>query len=151
MDLDNFKEINTIAGHTGADDVLAGYANFLVEQVRDEGDAVARHGSDDFVVMANLDEIQNYTGFLKRLTCLVTVPYSTPVGSRQHTVTSSVGVTVVTKETHYMDALQAADAAAAHVKTKGRNGVALKIPTNEVEIIDLLYIPIQERALDTRP
>ena len=49
IDLDNFKAVNDIHGHSGGDTVLAYTADVIRQNIRD-GDLLARVGGDEFVV-----------------------------------------------------------------------------------------------------
>ena len=51
MDLDGFKEANTISGHPGGDTALVAAAGALRSAAR-EGDMVARLGGDEFAIVA---------------------------------------------------------------------------------------------------
>ena len=51
FDVDGLTDINTRLGHGGGDDVLRAVASVLAESVR-LVDTVARHGGDEFVVIA---------------------------------------------------------------------------------------------------
>jgi diguanylate cyclase (GGDEF)-like protein/PAS domain S-box-containing protein len=51
LDVDHFKRINDSQGHQAGDDVLRQLASIIVQAVRDS-DVVARHGGEEFVVLA---------------------------------------------------------------------------------------------------
>ena len=51
VDLDDFKEANTLFGHTGGDRVLCAAANALRDAARGN-DMVARLGGDEFAILA---------------------------------------------------------------------------------------------------
>ena len=51
IDLDGFKEVNTVHGHAGGDAALVAAAGAMRRTVR-EGDLVARLGGDEFAVVA---------------------------------------------------------------------------------------------------
>lgn len=59
IDLDNFKPINDIYGHSKGDDVLKKVAKILTENFR-KYDIVARYGGDEFIVLfeANKNPIE---------------------------------------------------------------------------------------------
>ncbi len=52
VDLDDFKEANTLFGHTGGDRVLCAAADALRDAARGN-DMVARLGGDEFAILAN--------------------------------------------------------------------------------------------------
>jgi diguanylate cyclase (GGDEF)-like protein len=52
VDLDDFKQANTLFGHTGGDRVLCAAANALRDAARGN-DMVARLGGDEFAILAN--------------------------------------------------------------------------------------------------
>lgn len=54
MDLDRFKHVNDVLGHTAADLLLTGVALRLKENCKSENDVVARLGGDEFgIILAN--------------------------------------------------------------------------------------------------
>jgi diguanylate cyclase (GGDEF)-like protein len=50
IDLDNFKEINTIFGHPKADEALAAFGQLLNSSIR-SSDIACRYGGDEFLVI----------------------------------------------------------------------------------------------------
>lgn len=50
IDIDHFKRLNDTHGHAAGDEILRLFADVARSQLRD-GDVIARHGGDEFVVM----------------------------------------------------------------------------------------------------
>lgn len=66
IDIDEFKKINDVFGHTKGDDALSLTAEVLRSSVR-KTDFVARYGGDEFVVICLVDEIIQLESIIERI------------------------------------------------------------------------------------
>ena len=120
LDLDRFKEINDVFGHSVGDAVLTQAAQRIVSVVRDR-DTVARLGGDEFVVIlpdARNDKIVRATAerLLDRLAEAFTV------SDIDHYVSASIGIAMFPEDGVTVDTvLKNADAAMYRAKDAGRN------------------------------
>ena len=58
MDLDRFKHVNDVLGHSAADKLLAGVAGRLKDNCKSENDIVARLGGDEFgIILVNTNVV----------------------------------------------------------------------------------------------
>lgn len=138
LDVNEFKETNAAIGHISADEVLADYAEYLVSTTR-EGDAVARFGGDEFVILANCAnvEIEAVEGFLQRIQQPVDAIYNTESGFRTRNVSASVGVTIVGPGQEYSQAMERANRAARWIKDENDStGIAINSPELEPGLLD---------------
>lgn len=121
-DLDGFKAINDTMGHAAGDKVLVSVADRLRAAVRPQ-DTVARHGGDEFVVIAeDLNGMGEARDVAQRLRDALRAPIR--VGGREVRISASVGVSVTTDpETDADELLRRADLAMYRAKDKGRNRV----------------------------
>ena len=121
IDLDHFKNINDLLGHTVGDQLLREVAQRLKHCVR-ESDTVSRQGGDEFIVLLQ--------GSPKRASIVATAEkileafaQSFAVGNHTLEVTASIGVSVYPEDG--LDAetlLRNADTAMYHAKASGRHG-----------------------------
>jgi diguanylate cyclase (GGDEF)-like protein len=128
IDLDNFKTVNDLLGHSAGDQLLFQFAEQLKRYIRD-ADLAARLGGDEFVVLADLGhhesmpstELVNYLIHLQ----------NNINQALQHTVngmhvSSSIGVATFPYDSEDIETLlKFADIAMYKAKSKGKNGFTL--------------------------
>jgi diguanylate cyclase (GGDEF)-like protein/PAS domain S-box-containing protein len=134
LDLDNFKLLNDMYGHSVGDLLLIEVAHRITGCVR-EMDTVARFGGDEFVVMLSELDVEKEQAFEKtRIIAekirnalaepyLLTYKYQENVGTTvEHHCTSSIGVVLfVDHDVSQEDILKWADIAMYQAKQDGRN------------------------------
>ena len=138
LDINEFKQTNSAIGHIAADEALADYAAYLLSTTR-EGDAVARHGGDEFVILANCAnvEVDSVEGFLQRIQQPVDAIYKTESGFRTHEVSASVGVTIVEPGQEYSQAMERANMASRWIKDGHyTTGIAINSPGLALGLLD---------------
>ena len=121
MDLDNFKKINDVYGHSVGDKVLAKVAQVIRSRTRSI-DISARWGGEEFViglVGTNLEQAAKVAEDLRRTIAATYVTYRT----KKIRVTISVGVATLTKKMKFDSLFQNADHALLQAKRAGRNRV----------------------------
>lgn len=102
IDLDGFKEVNTRWGHLSGDLVLRQIAHRLSALVDDRDCVVARISGDQFVVMRALD-LGSLADLTESVQALIEEPI--PIGDRDITLSSSIGVAVRPQDGHNLDTL----------------------------------------------
>ena len=119
LDLDRFKEINDVFGHSVGDGVLIQAAKRIVSEVRDR-DTVARLGGDEFVVV--LPNVRNESivrSMAERL--LTRLAEAFTVRDVDHYVSASIGVVMFPEDGDSVETLlKNADAAMYRAKDAGR-------------------------------
>ena len=123
LDLDNFKDINDLWGHSAGDRVMCTVAR-LVRDRLSEGQIVGRLGGDEFaVVLPGLDE-QDAVAVADRLrTAVAAIPLSGSTGASRTTV--SAGVATFASGESWQAVLANADLALYASKSAGRNRVTV--------------------------
>ena len=126
VDLDNFKQINDLHGHTAGDRVLIGCAR-RIEAIVPQGSTIARIGGDEFACAIEIDsddemEIEAVAAQIVRQ-----IANTAPGLPARSEITASVGITRsdIDGGESFDDAerlMEMADQAMYHAKRKGRNG-----------------------------
>lgn len=122
LDMDSFKRVNDLLGHSGGDQLLQQQAQRIRAAVREQ-DAVSRMGGDEFTIMlAPVNEISEVTGLAKRVLDAVNLPIT--VGAHTIEVGASIGVALYpTDGDKAEDLIRNADMALYEAKGSGRNRV----------------------------
>ncbi|MDH4200411.1 MAG: GGDEF domain-containing protein [Spirochaetia bacterium] len=134
LDIDNFKRINDVYGHTGGDCVIEQFSKILGGKVRSvqslvqEKNLYSRYGGDEFaLVLPNATE-QGAARLADRIkTSIQNYLFTTPLGTIDQKITASFGVALFNAEMEtYENLLQHADEAMYLAKRKGKNCVVVK-------------------------
>lgn len=122
LDMDNFKRVNDLLGHSGGDKLLQQQAKRIRAAVREQ-DAVSRMGGDEFTIMLSpVTEITEVTGLAKRVLDAVNTPVV--IGNHTLEVGASIGVALYPNDGEVVeDLIRNADMALYEAKGTGRNRV----------------------------
>lgn len=120
LDLDRFKEINDVFGHSVGDIVLTQAAERIVAEVC-ETDTVARLGGDEFVVVIpHLPSNNTLRMTASRILSRLTEPFS--VRGSNHFLSASIGIVVFPEDGDSVETLlKNADSAMYRAKDAGRS------------------------------
>ncbi len=120
MDLDGFKPVNDAFGHHVGDQLLRDVALRMRDNFH-RHDTLARIGGDEFVLLVELEEIDDATTVASRQVALVNRPFS--VQDHDLHVTVSIGISLYPGNGRtQQELLMNADAAMYHAKSAGKNG-----------------------------
>ncbi len=124
MNLDRFKQVNTLFGHKTGDAVLKQLADRLKTAVAEE-DIVARLGGDEFaVVHFSSSQPPDVISVAEKVRNEVS--RNLPVGGNDVVLTTSIGISVFPEDaSDAASLLNNADLALARAKAQGRNGIQL--------------------------
>lgn len=121
IDIDHFKHVNDVLGHSAGDLVLQRVAQSLQQELR-ETDQVFRYGGEEFVVLLSNTDLNNAQLTAERLrTKIATTPIA--LDNSEHIVCVSVGVSESTNDDSTQTLFKRADTALYHAKKNGRNRV----------------------------
>jgi diguanylate cyclase (GGDEF)-like protein len=122
IDLDHFKQVNDLQGHSVGDTVLCEVARRLKDAVG-RSDTVARLGGDEFAIIAEADQkapVEGAIGLANKLLDAIRVPIVVVGGTAE--VGASIGIaSCPTDGTDAENLLRAADIAMYRAKKEGRD------------------------------
>lgn len=123
VDIDHFKKVNDLFGHTVGDAVLRSFAGLLLQEMR-EIDVVGRTGGEEFGVLLPDTTLENATVTAERIRQHV---FETPmdVGELGVSITFSAGIVTMEKDETADSLYQRADIALYRAKSAGRNRVEI--------------------------
>lgn len=122
LDLDGFKAVNDQKGHYAGDLLLQAVAQ-RVQSVLRTGDALARHGGDEFVLLLpGLSSEQDAAIVAQRVVEALALPFDLDEGIGQVEISVSLGLAAWPAHGKTMtELLRAADSAMYRAKAAGRN------------------------------
>jgi len=123
LDLDQFKVINDIEGHTAGDQLLIDVANLLRKRCASHT-TVSRISSDEFtVLLEGADEVEALTLSESIRTDLECLNFS--INDREYHIGASIGITLIQphEKITASEALARSDQACYEAKKKGRNRI----------------------------
>ena len=109
LDLDGFKSVNDVLGHTAGDLLLRQVAARLTAGIR-TSDTACRYGGDEFVVLLpELESRESAVAAMEKIRAQLATPYL--VGGTSIQVTASIGMAVYpTDGTEFDDLIRQSDA-----------------------------------------
>jgi len=133
IDIDHFKQVNDLYGHSAGSAVLAALAEWMRQNVR-ESEIVARYGGEEFSIILPLTAAKDAAVAAKRL-CEAVATHRFEVGEDAFLqLTISVGVAAYPEHGKTPEELiTEADAALYMAKKLGRNRVCLAAQTAPVQ------------------
>ena len=122
LDIDHFKSINDIWGHSAGDDILRSVATVLKKRLR-ESDLLGRVGGEEFLAVLPETNLEGARILAENLRTAVEQHTVRVVGTERISVTISLGIAIVDKpQPGEIDAyIKQADRALYHSKHAGRN------------------------------
>jgi len=151
FDLDEFKYINDVYGHTVGDKVLMHCAAELVQVLNEKNTIFSRIGGDEFaILLINADKTMARNLADKILHCISRIPFQ--VQGKTLRLTTSLGIAFYPEHATDAESLLAhADAAMYQAKTAGKNMWQIYSPdknTAAQKIDDFSWGKKIEQALD---
>ena len=122
LDVDRFKRINDLCGHSSGDLVLAGVARIISEAVR-SCDVVARWGGEEFILALPCTALEGAREVAERARQRIEMAAFFDVNSVRVPVTASLGVAQLLPNESIEQLLDRSDRAMYGAKNAGRNRV----------------------------
>lgn len=137
LDLDHFKRVNDLHGHSTGDQLLCAVAE-VVKASAPAGSCCARIGGDEFAIIVDSSDKARAENFAAGLVERLGTPFD--IGNIRAHVSGSVGLAVIDKSDKGDEALRRCDTALYAAKRAGRNGFAWFDQELELELSDRLKL-----------
>ena len=137
LDLDHFKRVNDLHGHSTGDQLLCAVADF-VSKSAPPGSCCARIGGDEFAILLDSADTALAERFAGTLVERLGLPFS--IGNIQAHVSASIGLALLDRSDKDDSALRRCDVALYAAKRAGRNGFAWFNQELELELTDRLKL-----------
>jgi diguanylate cyclase (GGDEF)-like protein len=138
IDLDNFKEVNDVYGHSAGDDLLRFVATTIKDNAR-ASDIIARLGGDEFILLLPESDDAAAATFMKRLRWLIIEG----MPEFRFPVTLSVGlITYLVPPGFLEETIHEVDTLMYYVKNSTKNAIRHEIVSSEAD---------RERIVKLRP
>ncbi len=121
VDIDNFKYINDTYGHLVGDDMLKVVADTLKGATR-ANDIAARYGGEEFMLVLSGIDVDKLQSIGKRV-CALVYHSTLEVGSKELSVSVSIGGTIVKDSDDIKDVVSRADELLYKSKINGKNRI----------------------------
>jgi diguanylate cyclase (GGDEF)-like protein len=152
MDLDYFKNVNDVSGHSAGDQLLLGVARRIQAAIR-PSDTIARLGGDEFVVLCEdlVDPVEEGVAVAERIAERFADPFT--VGGRETFVAASIGVAPASTNDTAESLLARSDHAMYRAKQLGRGRVEVYDPsidyqeTRRAEMAAALHHAVSDNQL----
>jgi diguanylate cyclase (GGDEF)-like protein/PAS domain S-box-containing protein len=122
LDVDHFKVINDLLGHTRGDELLLQAAGRIARAIR-PGDTVARFGGDEFVVVCDDVSVAVSEQVGRRILEAVSEPFL--IGDETINITVSLGIALADESATPESLLRDSDIAMYRAKVRGRGRIDL--------------------------
>jgi diguanylate cyclase (GGDEF)-like protein len=126
LNLDRFKHVNDVLGYASGDELLKAVAARLREQVKREGDMVARMGGDEFAILLTRSDLAGALVLTER----IGKAFEVPLAFKDQTVdlSASMGVACWPQDAGEADLLMSRSEIAMHAAKSKTAGVLLYTP-----------------------
>lgn len=121
IDLDNFKNVNDIAGHGAGDRLIIKIAALLKDASRAE-DKIVRFGGDEFVIVLHEASLEQARAIAERYRTRVD-NFEFEDSGKTFNVSTSIGLAIVDGTMSSEEVVASVDSACYSAKAKGRNRV----------------------------
>lgn len=120
FDLDGFKRINDLYGHSSGDELLKQIGLRFTDNVNDKGSRLFRIGGDEFILLTDYTERSKLIEEIEMLMCEIRREFN--LSKAKAMISSSVGISFYPTDGETLDdLLQYADSAMYEAKKTGKN------------------------------